>query len=60
MEAVGRPVTGVLTNPFRSLVPQEPTLSLVSSVILEGHGSTPLTRLIFCDWILRSDSGSKT
>lgn len=39
-EAVGLPATGVLNDPFRSLAPQEPTLSLVASVIREGRGPT--------------------
>lgn len=48
------------TEPFRSLVPQEPTLSLMACVILAGRGTTPITRLIICVWILRPASGSTT
>ena len=47
-EAVGRPATGDLKNPFRSLAPHAPTLSLAACVILVGRDTTPITRLHIC------------
>ena len=47
-------------NPFRSLAPHEPTLSLAACVILVGRDTTPIRRLIICDWIMRPASGSTT
>jgi hypothetical protein len=47
-------------NPFKSLAPHAPTLSLAACAILAGRDTTPITRLIICDWILRPASGSTT